>query len=97
VGKKEVAAANAAGFGKGRCRGTALCVAYGPEGHPFVKGIKELFIVWFKFILSMKRNNDPTIHRMEEAWSQIYIKIAEGQQSITLEKCMSKQTELQHR
>jgi len=43
--KIEIAATNAAGFGKGRCRYTALCVAYGPEGHPFVRGIKELFII----------------------------------------------------
>jgi len=51
--KIEVAAANAGGFGKGRCRYTVLCVAYGPEGHPFVRGIKELFILWFKLILPM--------------------------------------------
>jgi len=88
--KIEVAAANAGGFGKGRCRYTALYVAYGPEGHPFVRIIKELFILWFKLILPMTRNRDPTLQSIEEAWSQIYIKIAEGQQSITLEKCMSK-------
>jgi len=87
--KIEVAAVNAAGFGKGRCRYTALCVAYGPEGHPFGRGIKELFILWFKLILPMTRHRDPTLYKIEEAWSQIYIKMSEGQQSITLENCMS--------
>lgn len=66
--KIEIAAANAGGFGKGRCRYSALCIAYGPEGHPFVRGIKELFILWFKLILPMERNKDPTLYNIEEAW-----------------------------
>ena len=38
----------------------------------------------------MTRNGDPTLHKIEETWSQIYIRMSEGQLSITLEKCMSK-------
>jgi len=30
------------------------------------------------------------VYKLDEAWSQIYIYIAEGLPSITLEKCMSK-------
>ena len=43
--KLQIAAANAGAFGKGRCRYSALRVAYGPEGHPLVRGSKELFIL----------------------------------------------------
>ena len=41
---------NAAGFGAGRCRYSALVVAYGIEGHPFARSIKELFVLWCKLL-----------------------------------------------
>lgn len=38
----------------------------------------------------MRKNQDPTLYRIEEAWSDMYIYLAEGLPSITLERCMSK-------
>ena len=55
-------------------------------------GLKMATVItsWFKLILPMTRNGDPNLHKIEEAWSQIYIRMSEGQHSITLEKSMSK-------
>lgn len=47
----ETQAANATHIPKGRCRYSALCITYGPNCHPFARGIKELFILWFKVIV----------------------------------------------
>jgi len=43
--KLETAAANITGIKKGRCRYPTLCIAYGPNGHPFARGIRELFVL----------------------------------------------------
>jgi len=51
--KLETAAANITGIKKGRCRYSTLCIACGPNGHPFARGIKELFVLWFKVILRL--------------------------------------------
>lgn len=69
----EVAAANAAGFKAGRCRYSALCVAYGPEGHSFARGLKELFILWFKLLMPLINRQHIILEKLDESWSKIYI------------------------
>jgi len=64
-------------------------IAYGPEEHPFIRGIRELFVLWFKMLIPMEQRKDPMLLKKEESWSQIYVKMSEGRNSITLEKCMS--------
>lgn len=50
----------------GRWRDTALCVAYGPKGHPFVRGIKELFVPWFKLITrAINDKNFPFLDKLD--------------------------------
>ena len=44
----EVAAADASGFGQGRCRYSVLIIACGPTGHPFPTRHNFLFVIWFK-------------------------------------------------
>lgn len=58
--KLETAAANITGIKKGRCRYSTLCIAYGPNGQPFARGIKELFVLWFKVLLHMA-NTQPQV------------------------------------
>lgn len=65
----EVAAADAAGFGKGRCRLSALTIAYGVTGHPFVRSIKELFVLWFKLLsLLIKEGRALFLYKLSVAW-----------------------------
>lgn len=86
----EVAAVNAAGFGKGRSRYSALCIAYGPERQPFTRAIKETFILWFKLVLPLIKQNSPILIHIEESWNQIYkeMKLQDGK--ITLEKGLAR-------
>jgi len=71
--KLEVAAVNAAGFGKGRCIYSALCIAYGPVGQPFTRSIKETFILWFDLILPLiKKKQHQITQLIEDSWFQIY-------------------------
>ena len=49
----EIAAVDAGGFGQGRCRLSALTIEYGVTGHPFVRSIKELFVLWFKLLVGL--------------------------------------------
>jgi len=77
----EVAAANAAGFKAGRCRYSAPCVAYGPEGHPFARGLKEIFILWFKILMPLINKQHIILEKLDESCSKIYIELTstEGQ------------------
>jgi len=61
--KLETNAANAAGIPKGKCRYSTLCVAYGPNGHPYARGIRELFVLWFKVIIHMQKTPATCIRR----------------------------------
>ncbi len=70
----EVAAANAAGFKAGRCRYTALCVAYGAEGHPFVTGIRELFVLWFKLIIPLVNKQHQRLQKKKMKHGMTYTK-----------------------
>jgi len=88
--KIEVAAVNAASFGKGRCRYSALCIAYGPEGQPFTRAIKETFILWFKLILPLIKQNSPILIHIEESWNQIYKDMKLQDTKITLEKGLAR-------
>jgi len=38
----------------------------------------------------MRKNHDPTLYRIEEAWSDMDIYLSQGLKSITLEECMPK-------
>jgi len=88
--KIEVAAVNAAGFGKGRCRYSALCIAYGPEGQPFTRAIKETFILWFKLVLPLIKHNSPILIHIEESWNQIYKDMKLQDEKISLEKGLAR-------
>lgn len=66
----EIAAADAAGFGQGRCRLTSLIVAYGVTGHPFVRSIKELFVLWFKLLaLFIREGRALFLYKLSVAWN----------------------------
>lgn len=69
--KIEVAAANAAGFGKGRCRYSALCISYGQNGHPFIRAIREPFVLWFKLLIPIIQHKDPLEKHIQKAWNLI--------------------------
>lgn len=68
----EVAPANAAGFKAGRCRYSALCIECGRDGHPFVRAIKELFVLWFKIVIPIVNNGHPIVDKIDQAWPLIY-------------------------
>jgi len=76
--KLQIVAANAAGFKNGRCRYSALCIVYGPQGHPFVRAIKQLFVLWFKLIIPMYNNDDIFLISLDHAWSLIKIDVDPG-------------------
>lgn len=86
----EVAAANAAGFKAGRCRYSDLCIAYGPNGNPFVRDIRELFVLWFKIIIPLVNNQHPLLEKFDIAWPLIYNDLSEGSNRITLEKFLNR-------
>lgn len=90
VKKIEVAAANAAGVGKGRCRYSALCVAYGPTGQPFTRAIKETFILWFDLILPLIKQQHPISYHIEDSWGQIYKDMKQQDERITLGKGLAR-------
>ena len=50
-------------------------MAYGPEGHPFARGIKELFVLWFKILMPLINKQHSILEKLDEAWSQIYIEL----------------------
>jgi len=87
--KVEVAAVNAAGFGKGRCRYSALCVAYGPTCQPFTRAIQENFVLWFDLILPRIKQH-PTLCHIEESWSLMYNGMNQQDERITLEKGLAR-------
>ena len=66
--KIEVAAANAAGFNQGRCRYSALCIACGENGHPFVRAIRELFVLWFKLVIPLVKTKYKLFDELAAAW-----------------------------
>jgi len=86
----EIAAANAAGFRNGRCRDSALCIAYGPTGHPLVRAIKELFVLWFKLFVPAIQNNQPILQRLPIAWNTIKANLDSNTTEITLENSFHK-------
>lgn len=88
--KIEVAAVNAAGFGKGSCTCSAPCIAYGPTGQPFTRSVKETFILWFDLILPPIKKQHPIIEHMEESWAQIYRDMKQQDEHITLEKGLAR-------
>lgn len=88
--KLEVAAVNAAGFGKGRCRYSALCIAYGPTSQPFTRAIKETFILWFDLILPLIKQQNQIIEHIEESWFKIYKDMKQQDEKITLEKGLAR-------
>ena len=69
--KIEVAAANAAGYNQGRCRYSALCIAYGEQGHPFARAIRERFVLWFKLIIPLVKTKDKFLDERAVAWQLI--------------------------
>ena len=73
--KIEVAAANAAGFKAGTCRYSALCIAYGYSGHPFIRAIKSLFVLWFKIIIPLVNTGDAFLRDLHVAWNMARINI----------------------
>lgn len=73
--KVEIAAANAAGFKAGRCRYSALGIAYAYSGHPFARAIKELFVFRFKIIVPLVNSRDPILVDVEGAWQTTKITI----------------------
>ena len=73
--KLEIAAANSAGFKAGRCRDSALCIAYGYNGHPFVRAIRELVVLWFKLLIPLVNSHDPFLVDLEGAWQTAKITI----------------------
>lgn len=90
LAKIEAAAVNAAGFGKGRCRCSALCIAYGLEGQPLTRAIKETFILWFKLILPLIKQNHPILNHIDESWNSIYRDMKLQDDQITLEKGLAR-------
>ena len=66
--KLEVAAANAAGFKQGRCRYSALCIAYGENGHTLVRATRELFVLWLKLTLPLINNKNCFLDDLSHAW-----------------------------
>jgi len=88
--KLEVAAANAGGFGQGRCRYSALCIACGPNGHPFVRAIRELFVLWFKLILPIIKTKDPFLEELATAWQIIKNHVNPLKQVLTFDKALIK-------
>lgn len=84
----EIAATNAAGFNSGRCRYSALCIAYGPTGLPFVRAM--LFVLWFKLIIPAIHNNQPIVQKIPIAWNTIKTNLSNA--DITLEIAYTKQT-----
>ena len=63
----EIAAVNAAGLHKRGCRYSALCEAYGDMGHPFVRAIKELFVLWWKLKVLLLDGKDPLLDKLQDA------------------------------
>lgn len=68
----EVAATDAAGFGPGRCRYSALVVSYGPNGHPFARGIQELLVLWFKLLgILIQEGRALFLSKLSETWNMV--------------------------
>jgi len=65
----EIAAVDAAGYGQGRCRLSALTIACGITGHPFVRSIKELFVFWFKLLaICIREGKALFLYKLSIAW-----------------------------
>jgi len=41
-----------------RCRYSALCIAYGPNGRPFTMGIEELFVLRIEVLVPLLSHSD---------------------------------------
>lgn len=88
--KIEVAAANAAGFNQGRCRYSSLCIAYGENGHPFVRAIRELFVLWFKLIIPLVKTKDKFLDELSVAWQLIKAQVNPDDKQITFKDSLIK-------
>ena len=90
LGKIEVAAANAAGFNRGRCRYSALCIAYGESGHPFVRAIRELCELWCKLVLPLVKEKNKFLDEVAVAWQLIKAVVNPKDEKITFKNSLSK-------
>ena len=68
------------GIPSGRCRFSALCVYYGPMGHPTARIIRELIISWFKLL--SKLDHGISILDITQAWIRAKMNLAQCNFSI---------------
>lgn len=85
----EVASVDAAGFGTGRSRYTALCIAYGPLGHPFVRASKEYWIIRFELIVLITNyKNFRLLEKLQQAWQILLNDITSRHTPCTFDNCL---------